>query len=141
MKRYQLRIDGKSVDPLSSLWFESHNPYTGEPWAEIPRGDAHDVEHAVGARPSAFTEGPWGQMTASQRGMLLHRLGDLIARDASKLAETGVRRQRRAVRRMSAQLDCIAQWFYYSGGLADKIQGATCRSTRKDTSASRETSR
>jgi hypothetical protein len=39
-KRYQLRIDGQSVDPLTLTWFETHNPYTGEAWAEIPRADA-----------------------------------------------------------------------------------------------------
>ena len=32
MQRYQLRIDGRSVDPVAGVWFETQNPYTGEIW-------------------------------------------------------------------------------------------------------------
>jgi aldehyde dehydrogenase (NAD+) len=125
MKRYQLRIAGKSVDPQASQWFETQNPFTGKTWAEIPRADARDVDRAVTAAHTAFTQGPWSQMTASQRGMLLHRLGDLIARDARKLAETEVRDNGKLLSEMSAQLNYIPQWYYYYSGLADKVQGAT----------------
>jgi acyl-CoA reductase-like NAD-dependent aldehyde dehydrogenase len=125
MKRYQLRIDGQSVDPLGSTWFETQNPYTGEAWAEIPRADGRDVDRAVRAAHRAFTEGPWAEMTPSQRGALMRKLGDLIARDAAKLAETEVRDNGKLYAEMHAQLTYIPQWYYYYGGLADKIEGAT----------------
>jgi aldehyde dehydrogenase (NAD+) len=124
MKRYQLRIDGEAVDPVGGAWFESQNPYTGEAWAEIPKCDARDVDRAVRAAHRALTSGPWAEMSASQRGLLLHRLGDLIARDARKLAETEVRDNGKLLAEMQAQLNYIPQWFYYYGGLADKVQGA-----------------
>ena len=72
----------------------------------------------------AFTEGPWPQLTASQRGLLLHRLGDLVARDAKKLAAIEVRDNGKLLAEMQGQLNYIPQWYYYFGGLADKIQGA-----------------
>ncbi|MFC7517844.1 aldehyde dehydrogenase [Herbaspirillum sp. GCM10030257] len=124
MQRYQMYIDGRSVDPASNRWFESYNPYTSEPWAEIPEGTAADVDIAVQAAHKAFSEGPWATMTASQRGMLLHRLGDLIARDARKLAEIEVRDNGKLIAEMQGQLNYIPQWYYYFGGAADKIQGA-----------------
>lgn len=123
MKRYQLHIGGKSVDPTAGLWFETQNPYTGQTWAEIPKGDASDVERAVQAAHLALTVGPWAEMTATQRGQLLHRLGDLIARDARKLAETEVRDNGKLFAEMLGQLSYLPQWYYYYGGLADKIQG------------------
>jgi aldehyde dehydrogenase (NAD+) len=55
MRRYQLRIGGQAVDPLGSTWFETQNPYTGTTWAEIPRGDARDVDAAVQAAHRALT--------------------------------------------------------------------------------------
>ena len=125
MKRYQLRIDGQSVDPTGGAWFPTENPYTGQAWAEIPRSDARDVDRAVQAAHRALTEGPWAEMSASQRGMLLHRLGDLIARDAAKLAATEVRDNGKLLAEMLGQLNYIPQWYYYYGGLADKIQGTT----------------
>lgn len=125
MKRYQLRIAGQSVDPIGGEWFETQNPFTGQTWAEIPRSDARDVDRAVQAAHRAMTEGPWAEMTASQRGLLLHRLGDLIARDAAKLAATEVRDNGKLIAEMQGQLNYVPQWYYYFGGLADKIEGAT----------------
>jgi len=124
MQRYQLYIDNRLADAASGQWFESYNPYTGEPWAQIAQGNADDVDRAVRAAHRAFTEGPWPQLTASQRGLLLHRLGDLIARDAKKLAAMEVRDNGKLLAEMQGQLNYIPQWYYYFGGLADKIQGA-----------------
>jgi aldehyde dehydrogenase (NAD+) len=78
----------------------------------------------VRAAHRAFTEGPWPQLTASKRGLLLHKLGDLVARDARRLAETEVRDNGKLIAEMQGQLNYIPQWYYYFGGLADKIQGA-----------------
>lgn len=123
MKRYQLRIGGVSVDPVSGQWFETQNPFTGEAWAEIPRCDARDVDHAVQSAHAALTKGPWADMTPTQRGLLMHRLGELIARDARKLAELEVRDNGKLLAEMLGQLNYIPSYFFYFGGLADKIQG------------------
>src|SRR6187455_1403458 len=123
MQRYQMYIDGQFSDASSGEWFDSHNPYTGEVWGQIARGTADDVNRAVGAAHKAFTSGEWPQLTASQRGHLLRRLGDLIARDARKLAEVEVRDNGKLLAEMFGQLSYIPQWFYYFGGLADKVEG------------------
>jgi aldehyde dehydrogenase (NAD+) len=125
MKRYQLFINGQWVNAAENKWFESVNPFTGKPWAEIPRSTSEDVNAAVMAADAAFTKGPWADMTATQRGLLLHRLGDLIARDAEKLAKIEVQDNGKLFAEMNAQLNYVPQWFYYYGGLADKIQGTT----------------
>jgi len=124
MQKYQMFIAGKFVDSVSGKWFDSYNPYTGEPWAQIAQGNAEDTDRAVRAAHQAFTEGPWPQFTASQRGLLLHKLGDLVARDARRLAETEVRDNGKLIAEMHGQLNYIPQWYYYFGGLADKVQGA-----------------
>ena len=124
MQRFPLYIDGASVDPTGGRWFETENPYTCKPWAEVARGGAEDVDRAVQAAHRAFSAGAWPALTASQRGMLLHRVGDLIARDAQRLAEIEVRDNGKLMAEMLGQLNYIPQWFYYFGGLADKIQGA-----------------
>lgn len=125
VKRYQLRIAGQACEPQGGAWFETQNPYTGATWAEIPRCDARDVDRAVQAAHQALTQGPWAQMTATQRGALMRKLGDLIARDAKRLAETEVRDNGKLIAEMHGQLNYVPQWFYYYGGLADKVQGAT----------------
>ena len=44
MQTYQHYINGQFVDPKAGVWFDTENPYTGEAWAKIPRGDADDVD-------------------------------------------------------------------------------------------------
>ncbi|MDR0241307.1 MAG: aldehyde dehydrogenase [Burkholderia sp.] len=124
MERFEMVIDGQNSPSSSGEWFETENPYTGEPWATVAKGTAADVDRAVQAAHTAFTSGPWAQMTPSQRGQLLHRVGDLIARDAKRLAELEVRDNGKLMAEMYGQCQYIPQWYYYFGGLADKIQGA-----------------
>ncbi|WP_431120987.1 aldehyde dehydrogenase [Variovorax paradoxus] len=125
MKRYLLRIGGQACEPRGGQWFDTQNPFTGETWAQIPRGDAIDVDAAVQAAHQALTQGPWAELTATQRGALMRKLADLIARDAVKLATTEVRDNGKLLAEMQGQLNYIPQWFHYYGGLADKVQGST----------------
>ncbi|MGD0074919.1 MAG: aldehyde dehydrogenase [Candidatus Binataceae bacterium] len=124
MQKYQMYYGGKWADPASNDWIESFNPFTGKPWALIPRGNAQDAERAVAAAVQAFREGEWPKMTASRRGQLLHKLGDLIAENAERLAAIEVRDNGKLMAEMLGQLRYIPQWYYYFGGLADKIEGS-----------------
>ena len=123
MKKYDLFIDGKFTAPKSEKYFDSYNPFTGEVWAQVAQANTEDVDQAVNAAHKAFSEGPWSSMTASQRGLLLHKLGTLIARDAKELATIEVQDNGKLFAEMFAQLNYVPQWFYYYGGLADKIEG------------------
>ncbi len=67
IQRFQMYIGGEWCDPASGEWFESYNPYTGQVWAEIPRGSAADAERAVAAAYGAFTSGPWPSLNAAAR--------------------------------------------------------------------------
>jgi (Z)-2-((N-methylformamido)methylene)-5-hydroxybutyrolactone dehydrogenase len=132
LTRYRMFIGGEWVDAASGATFESHNPYTGKPWALIPRGGAEDVDRAVRAAHRAFTGGEWPKLTATQRGALLRRLGDLIGPRARHLAEVEVRDNGKLISEMGAQTSYMAQWYYYYGGLADKVEGAVLPSDKAD---------
>lgn len=117
-------IDGAFVNSSDGRWFETLNPFTGKAWAEVARGNQADVERAVTAADKAFRTGPWADMTPTQRGALLHKLGDLIAANADRLAETEVQDNGKLLAEMGAQVRYLPQWFYYFGGLADKVEGS-----------------
>jgi len=126
-------VGGEWIDAGSGDYFESDNPYLGEPWALIPRGTAADVDRAVRAAHTAFTSGEWPRLTASKRGALLRRLGDLIIEKSAELAEIEVRDNGKLYAEMSAQSAYMAQWYHYYGGLADKIEGAVLPTDKPDT--------
>ncbi len=124
LPRQQMLIDGEWTESASGEYFESFDPYTAKAWTLIPRGNADDVDRAVQAAHRAFTSGDWPKMHASQRGLLLRKLGDLIARDAEALAAIEVQDNGKLISEMAGQLKYTPQWYYYYGGLADKIEGA-----------------
>ena len=113
-------VDG--VSQPGSETFESYDPFTGKPWARIPRCRAEEVDKAVRAAYAAFRSSAWRSLTATARGALLVRLADLIAANADRLAALETRDK--LITEMSAQLRYIPEWFRYFGGLADKIEGA-----------------
>jgi len=123
MKKHSMLIGGQWVEPHSRIWFESVNPFTAAPWALIPRGTKEDVDRAVGAAKSAFCGDDWHKLTATARGDLLRRLGDLVAAEADRLAEIETTDNGKLIAEMRGQLKYIPQWFHYFGGLADKIEG------------------
>jgi (Z)-2-((N-methylformamido)methylene)-5-hydroxybutyrolactone dehydrogenase len=124
LRKHQLFIGGGWRDPAGGAWFETIDPYTAQPWAVIPRATASDVDAAVAAARSAFVTGPWPRMTATARGAALRKLGDLIARDADDLAQIETRDNGKLITEMRAQIRYLPQWYYFFGGLADKISGA-----------------
>lgn len=71
----------------SEKTFPTVNPTTGEIIAEVQEGDSADIDIAVQAANKAFKRNsPWRTMDASQRGVLLNRLADLMERDQKYLA-------------------------------------------------------
>ena len=133
LTRYRMFIDGQWVEAASGEHFQSDNPYTGKPWALIPRGGSADAERAVQAARKAFTSGEWPKLNATKRGALLRKLGDLIAEKSKALAEIEVRDNGKLYAEMGAQTAYMAQWYYYYGGLADKIEGHVIPSDKPDT--------
>ena len=122
LPRFQHYIDGAFADGAGS--FESIDPATGAAWAVMPAADAADVDRAVRAAHRAFLDSDWSRMTATQRGKLLHRLGDLVAEEAPHLAAIETRDTGKIIRETRAQIGYVAEYYRYFGGLADKIEGA-----------------
>jgi (Z)-2-((N-methylformamido)methylene)-5-hydroxybutyrolactone dehydrogenase len=125
----QLLIDGRRVPAVEGGTFESVNPYLGRPWARVPYATAADVDAAVTAAQRAL-EGPWGQMTASARGRIISRLGDLVAEHAEELAVVETTDNGKLLREMKGQIASLPDWYEYFAGIADKIEGATIPSPK-----------
>ena len=123
MNQYRLLIAGEDVPAASGATFEALNPTSGETWATHALGGADDVDRAVRAARSAFESEAWRGLSATRRGRLLMRLGDLIAERAEEIAAVEVAANGKLYKEMLAQLRVIPEWLYYFGGLADKIEG------------------
>lgn len=122
----KLLIDGKWVAAASEQTFEVKNPANGATVARAAEGDKADIDAAVRAARRAFESGPWPAMTPSERGKLVWRIGDLIAKYNDELAELESLDNGKpmAVARV-ADVPLAADIFQYMAGWTTKIEGKT----------------
>ena len=129
--RYDHYIDGAGVAPAGGEYLPTENPFTGTAWGSIARGNRADAEAAVDAAQRAFVSGTWPELTPSERGRLLWRLGDLVIANAPRLAEIEQRDNGKLSGEVVAQVRYMGDYFRYYAGLADKVQSAVIPSDKK----------
>jgi len=123
----QMLIGGDWVDAVDGDTFVTVDPATERVLATVPRGRAADVDRAVRAARAAFEPGsPWRTMSPSQRGRIIHRIGDLILEHADELALLETQDNGKPiVYARHADLPMAADLFHYMSGWATKIEGET----------------
>lgn len=133
LKKYEIFINGEWKKPNSGEYLKSYYPFTGKEWALIPRCNETDAHLAVSAAKQAMETDEWRSLNATQRGHLLRRLGDIIGEHAERLGKIEVQDNGKLIAEMGMQCSYLPQWFYYYGGLADKIEGAVLPIDKPDT--------
>lgn len=125
LKHYQMFIGGEWVAAASGETFESLNPSTGEAWARVPAATAEDVDRAVHAAHQAFTSGPWSKMLATERGVLLRNLAELMKEHSENLGRIETTDTGKLFAETRWQAAYLSTYFHYYAGLADKVHGDT----------------
>ena len=77
MKKFEQYINGEFSS--GGEYFESVNPANGQVWAKFPAASEEETKLAIESAHKALFKGEWASYTATQRGKLLHKLGNLIA--------------------------------------------------------------
>jgi len=122
----RLLIDGEWVEARHGRTLEVFDPALGEVIDHVQDGDRDDVDLAVTAARKALEDSAWSRMTASERGRLMWKIGEIIYEHADELAAiesldngkpVGVAR--------AADVPLAADLFQYMGGWATKIFGHT----------------
>ena len=101
-----------------------YDPSTGETIARIARGTADDIAAAVDAANTAL-QGEWGRMTATERGRILTRIGQLVAAHVDDLAQIEAYDVGKPLTQARADAVALARYMEFYGGAADKIMGET----------------
>jgi len=122
----QLFIDGVWADAQSGETFPTYAPSTGEKIADVAKAGREDAQRAVQAARKAFDDGPWSRMNPSERGRILHRIGDLIMENADELAELDCLDNGKPLSvARAADVPLAADLFWYMAGWATKLNGGT----------------
>ena len=121
---YDMLIDGQWVPASDGAYFDSIDPSDDTIWARIPAATKQDVDKAVEAAQRAL-DGPWGQMTPSQRGKCLGKLADLLAEHSEVIGRTETKDTGKMFKETRWQCQYIAEYLRFYAGAADKIHGDT----------------
>ncbi|WP_342361012.1 aldehyde dehydrogenase family protein [Terrarubrum flagellatum] len=117
-------VGGRDAEATDRQLIEVLCPSDGKVFAHIQRSGAADVDAAVKAARRAF-EGPWGRLTATERGRLLVKLGEAVAARAKELGELESRDTGKPLSQGRADADAAARYFEFYGTAADKLHGDT----------------
>ncbi|CAM3907457.1 5-carboxymethyl-2-hydroxymuconate semialdehyde dehydrogenase [Kibdelosporangium persicum] len=85
--RLQHYIGGELLDSVSGKTFDVLAPASNEPYVTAAAGQAEDVDRAVAAARTAFTDGPWPHMVPRARARVLNKIADAVEAQDARLAE------------------------------------------------------
>jgi aldehyde dehydrogenase (NAD+) len=100
------------------------NPSDGSELAQIARGSPAEIDSAVHAAQAAI-DGPWGRLSAAERGRILLRMSARVTELADVLARMEALDVGKPVRQGMADALALARYLEFYGGAADKVMGET----------------
>jgi aldehyde dehydrogenase (NAD+) len=101
------------------------NPATEDVIATVAAADASDVDAAVVAARAALS-GPWGTMSARERGRLVSRLADRLLERADEIARLETLHNGKPIfESRQIEIPAAAECLEYYAGWADKVMGET----------------
>ena len=122
--RSQMFLDGRWVGAADGGTAVVTNPATGDPITQVAVAGPAEVDAAVVAARREMDGGGWSTWSAADRGRLLGRIGDLLARDADRLARLETLDVGKTLAD-SAMVDLPAaiETFRYFATVADTVEG------------------
>jgi acyl-CoA reductase-like NAD-dependent aldehyde dehydrogenase len=125
LTRNQLFIDNEWKDASGGKTIDVVNPATEEVIASVASADRSDVDLAVAAARAAL-DGPWGKLSARDRGRLIWRLGEKLMERADEIARLETLHNGKPIfEARHIEVPASAECFQYFAGWADKIHGET----------------
>jgi len=125
MEQKHLLIDNEWRPAASGRTMEVINPATEEVCATVASADADDLNAAVAAARAALN-GPWGTMSARERGRLVRKLGERLLEKADAVARLETLHNGKPISESRhVEIPAAAECFEYYGGWSDKVMGET----------------
>ena len=123
--RKQLLIGGEWRDASDGRTRPVVNPATEEVIAEVAAATPEDVDAAVAAARAALT-GPWGKLSARERGRLVYKLGERLTEQIDEISRLETLHNGKPITESRhIEIPAAAECLQYFAGWADKVHGDT----------------
>ena len=125
VEQKQLLINNEWRPSSSGQTMEVVNPATEDVIAEVAAAGTSDVDAAVEAARAALN-GPWGTMSARDRGRLVSKLADRLLERVDAVARLETLHNGKPISESrNIEIPAAAECFEYYAGWADKVMGET----------------
>jgi aldehyde dehydrogenase (NAD+) len=125
VEQKKLLINNEWRPSASGKTMEVINPATEEAIAAVAAADAADVDAAVASARAAL-DGPWGTMSARERGRLVRQLADRLLERADDIARLETLHNGKPISESRhIEIPAAAECFEYYAGWSDKVMGET----------------
>jgi len=122
--RYDLFVGGRFVEPKSGRYFETIDPATEEPLAEVAEAGEEDVDLAARAAREAFEE-RWCDLRGKERAKYLFRIARALQERSRELAVLETLNNGKPIKESrDVDVPLAAAHFFYYAGWADKLEYA-----------------
>ena len=115
-------IGGQWAAAVSGETLPVIDPATGETFDHLARGNAVDIDRAVTAARTALG-GAWGALTATERGRILSKMGQIMLSRSEELAQLEARDTGKPLTQARNDITVAARYCEFYGGAADKLHG------------------
>jgi aldehyde dehydrogenase (NAD+) len=123
-ERYGIFVGGEFVEPLSGEYYETLDPSSERPLAEIPQAGPEDVAAAVAAARDAYENG-WSAAAPAERAKYLFRIARILQERSREFAVLESLNGGKPIRESrDVDLPLAAAHFFYYAGWADKLEYA-----------------
>ena len=120
--RYGNYIGGDWVDPVKGQYFDNITPVIGQPFTQIARSTAEDVDKALDAAHAAAPA--WGATPPAERALILNRIADRMAEHLEDIAVCETWDNGKAVREtLNADIPLAIDHFRYFAGCIRAQEG------------------
>ena len=120
-----LILGGERTAAAEAKTFQVNEPALGAPMADVSEGGPEDSRRAVDIAHTAFEEGAWRRMSATERGRVLTRASILVRERTEGLATIEARNVGKPIRDARDEMGIVADTLEYWGGATTRIFGET----------------
>jgi len=122
-QRYDNFIGGKFVAPIKGEYFANVTPITGQPFCEIARSTAEDIELALDAAHAA--KDAWGKTSPAERANILNKIADRMEANLELIATAETIDNGKPIREtMAADIPLAIDHFRYFAGCIRAQEGS-----------------
>ena len=123
MKKVNMYINGEWVDSLLGETFRDMNPFTGELFAEVPKGNVDDADKALEAAFKARKL--WAGTSPSDRAKILYKASALVIERQAELADVLIHESGATFGKAMFETEYVSGLLHTAGEDCRRILGET----------------